>query len=71
VNFVPDPAASPDQIAAVRRRAEELWDHEVAELWMQSANAHLGGARPVDVLLLRGPDEVLDALAVTEAGGFA
>jgi hypothetical protein len=38
---------------------------------MHSQNAHLDGARPMDVLALRGPDEVLEALDATIAGSYA
>ncbi len=61
----------PDEITAVRRRAREVLAPQITELWLESANAHLDGARLVDLLALSGPDDVLDALAVAEVGAFA
>jgi hypothetical protein len=61
----------PEDLTTVRRRVREVWAEPVAEVWMVSANAHLGGARPVDVLALSGPAEVLAALDAVEAGGYA
>jgi hypothetical protein len=43
-------------------RVRLTWDGESALVWMNSGNAHLDGARPVDVLALRGPGPVLEAL---------
>jgi hypothetical protein len=40
-------------------------------VWLHSANAYLGGARPIDVAAIRGPQEVLDALDEAVSGGFA
>ena len=46
----------------VLARVRLVWAEPAAVTWMTSANAHLGGARPVDVLRLRGPGPVLEAL---------
>ena len=48
----------------------ELYPEDVA-LWLTSANAHLGGARPVDVLQLRGAAAVLPAIDALAVGAFA
>ncbi len=66
---------------ANRRRIADL-DHvmdrlllelhpEQAGTWLASANAHLGGARPVDVLLLRGAGPVIDAIDALAEGAYA
>jgi uncharacterized caspase-like protein len=51
--------------------ATAIWEESVAATWLGSANSHLGGARPVDVLMLDGPDQVLAALESSAAGSFA
>lgn len=55
----------------VLARVRLVWAEPAATTWMTSANAHLGGARPVDVLRLHGPGPVLDALDVGAWGGAA
>jgi hypothetical protein len=42
-----------------------------AGLWLTGANPHLGGARPIDVLKLRGAAAVLPAIDALAAGAFA
>src|SRR5437899_2699457 len=42
-----------------------------AGVWLVSANAHLGGARPVDALALRGQAPVAAAIQSLAAGAFA
>jgi len=42
-----------------------------AGVWMVSANSHLGGARPVDVLTASGPGPVLEALDAQTWGSAA
>lgn len=44
---------------------------EEAGVWLGSSNAHLDGGRPVDVLLLRGPGRVLDAVDALVEGAYA
>jgi hypothetical protein len=48
-----------------------LWDSEIVPDWLTSPNGHLDGARPIDVLKLRGPAEVLEAVAAQASGAFA
>ncbi|MBM9468783.1 antitoxin Xre/MbcA/ParS toxin-binding domain-containing protein [Nakamurella leprariae] len=55
----------------VLARVRLVWAEPAAATWMTSANAHLGGARPVDVLTLRGPGPVLEALDAETWGGAA
>lgn len=55
----------------VLARVRLVWSEPTAATWMTSANAHLGGARPVDVLTLRGPGPVLEALDAETWGGAA
>lgn len=40
-------------------------------LWLTGPNPHLGGARPIDVLELRGAAAVLPAIDALAAGAFA
>lgn len=58
-------------LEAVLRRALLLWEPDVARIWLESANAYLDHARPIDVLMTRGPSEVIAALDSALAGGFA
>lgn len=46
----------------VLARVRLVWSEPAGTTWMTSANAHLGGARPVDALRLHGPGPVLEAL---------
>ncbi len=46
----------------VLARARLVWGETAAVTWLESANSHLDGARPIDVLQLAGPSSVLDAL---------
>lgn len=39
-----------------------------AEVWLASANGHLGGARPLDVFQRRGVAPVVEAIEAYEAG---
>lgn len=48
----------------------ELYPDEVG-MWLTSPNAHLGGARPADVLQLRGAAAVLPAIDALAVGAFA
>jgi hypothetical protein len=48
-----------EQLAQVTARAREVWSREAADIWLGSANAFLGGARPVDVARLEGAQRVV------------
>lgn len=67
----PDAARRLIDLDHVLARALLIWDEGVARDWLESPNGYLGGARPVDVLITRGPSEVLDALDAVQAGAFA
>lgn len=54
----------------LNRALQVLWPDQ-AGVWLTSPNAHLGGARPMDVLALRGPGPVLDALDAYADGAYA
>lgn len=49
----------------------QVWHPEVATDWLHSANAHLNGARPIDVLRARGSAEVVAAARAEAAGAYA
>jgi uncharacterized protein (DUF2384 family) len=40
-------------------------------LWLSGSEPHLGGARPIDVLVTRGVGTVIDAIDAIEQGAFA
>ena len=55
----------------VFRMARQVWGVEAARIWMESANAYLQGARPVDVVALEGPGRVKRILEAEMWGGGA
>lgn len=55
-------------LAAVLRSALLLWEPDVAVVWMESPNAHLEHARPIDVVMARGAGDVLGAIDAELAG---
>jgi hypothetical protein len=69
----PGPAAAPALIDLehVYSRARLVWGGDSARIWMESANAFLGGARPLDVLLTDGAARALQALDAEMWGGAA
>lgn len=69
----PGPAAAPllIDLEHVLARARLVWGETAARTWLESANSHLGGARPIDVLQLSGPAAVLEALDAAAWGGSA
>lgn len=52
-------------------RANLLWHPSVVTSWLYGGNAFLEGARPVDVVKLRGAASVIAALDQELAGGYA
>jgi uncharacterized protein (DUF2384 family) len=69
----PGPVAAPALIDLehVYSRARLVWGGDSARIWMESANAFLGGARPLDVLLTEGAARVLQSLDAEMWGGAA
>ncbi len=67
----PDAARGLVDLDHVMTRALMLWPARVATDWLTSANAYLDGARPIDVLKVRGSAEVIDALDAATAGVYA
>ncbi len=59
---------APD-VEAVRERLSALWTAPAIEVWLTSANAHLDGARPIDMLALNGLEPVTEAIEIEVAGG--
>lgn len=55
----------------VLARALMVWSCDSAGVWLESANHFLGGARPIDVLDLRGAGPVIEALEAEASGAFA
>lgn len=51
----------------VMAKALQIWPAEAALEWFHGSNDHLDGARPIDVLKLRGTTEVVKALDVEMA----
>ncbi len=55
----------------VMARAHLLFTPEVAWDWLTGSNAYLEGARPIDVLRMRGASEVIDALDAATQDAFS
>lgn len=55
----------------VMARASMLFTQPVALDWLNSSNSYLDGARPIDVLKIRGSAEVIAALDAAMAGAFS
>lgn len=56
-------------VEAVRERLSVLWTDPAIDIWLTSANAHLDGVRPTDVLALNGIETVMEAVDIEVAGG--
>lgn len=69
---VPGPEAARELVDLdhVMARALMLFPARVAVDWLTSSNGYLDGARPLDVLKLRGSSEVIAALDAAEAGAI-
>jgi hypothetical protein len=59
----------PDRV--VLTRAFQLFAPAVAAQWIIGSEPLLGGARPIDVLALRGIAPVIEALNAIEDGAYA
>ncbi|MEJ7648137.1 MAG: antitoxin Xre/MbcA/ParS toxin-binding domain-containing protein [Nakamurella sp.] len=55
----------------VMARAQLVFTPQVARDWLVGANSYLDGARPIDVLQLRGSSEVVDALDAVMQGSYS
>lgn len=55
----------------VLARLFQVWPLPAALDWLTTANSFLDGARPIDVVVLRGAGDVADALDAEAAGSFA
>ena len=60
-----------DDADSVYSRARLAWGKDTATVWLESANAFLGGSRPLDVLRTEGAAPVLVALDAEMGGGAA
>lgn len=58
-------------IRVVTQALRRVWSREAAIAWLRSPNTYLEGARPMDVLSLQGPNQVVDALKEASAGRYA
>jgi uncharacterized protein (DUF2384 family) len=52
-------------------RALRVFDREAAALWLTGSEPLLGGARPIDVLVLQGAAPVIAALDGIVQGAYA
>lgn len=55
----------------VLTRVHQVFNPALAARWLIGHEPFLGGARPIDVMGLRGAAPVIDALDAIAAGGFA
>jgi hypothetical protein len=54
----------------VMARLLEIYPAAIARIWLESHNAHLG-ARPIDVLRIRGAQPVVSAIDAEAEGAYA
>jgi hypothetical protein len=66
----PESARRVNDLEYVISRLGQIYSESVAETWLMSQNASLGG-RPADVLKLRGVGPVIAAVDAEEEGAFA
>jgi hypothetical protein len=52
-------------------RLHQIWMPAVAAIWLESPNAHLGGATPIEVLRQRGPTALIHAIEAEAEGSYA
>jgi hypothetical protein len=52
-------------------RLHQIWVPEVAAIWLESPNAHLGGATPLQVLRDRGAGALIAAIDAEADGAYA
>ncbi|MBG0738661.1 DUF2384 domain-containing protein [Paeniglutamicibacter antarcticus] len=55
----------------VLARANLLWPPKVALEWLNGPNSYLDGGRPIDVVKMRGPSQVIEALDAEMSGSFS
>lgn len=59
------------EVHDVLSRVHQVFTPILASRWLTGHEPLLGGARPIDVLALRGAAPVIDALDAIASGGFA
>ena len=57
-------------IAVVREALHAVWVDPVIDTWLESANAFLDGARPIDVLKVKDLESVMEAVGQEVSGGY-
>ncbi|CAH0168378.1 hypothetical protein SRABI02_01178 [Plantibacter cousiniae] len=55
---------------AVREALRAVWIGPVIDRWLQSSNAFLDGARPIDVLMANDLKSVMDTVGQEVGGGY-
>ena len=55
----------------IMARLYQIWTPDVAAIWLESPNPHLGGARPMEVLRQGGAAEVIAAIDAADEGAYA
>jgi uncharacterized protein (DUF2384 family) len=59
------------EVHDVLSRVHQVFNATLAVRWLTGHEPFLGGARPIDVLGLRGATPVIDALDAIASGGYA
>jgi uncharacterized protein (DUF2384 family) len=67
----PENARVVAETADVLALAELSWSPETTLDWMQGSNPFLDGARPIDVIRLRGAAAVIEALKAANGGAYS
>jgi uncharacterized protein (DUF2384 family) len=60
-----------DLLELVMSSLLRLYSADVADMWLQGMNPHLGGRRPIDLIRAGRAGELLDAIGQERAGSFA
>jgi uncharacterized protein (DUF2384 family) len=59
------------EVHDVLTRVHQVFDPTLAARWLVGHEPLLGGARPIDVMGIRGAAQVIDALDAIASGGYA
>ena len=59
------------EVHDVLTRAHQVFNPALVARWLVGHEPLLGGARPIDVMGLRGASQVIDALDAIASGGYA
>lgn len=68
-HLVPEVLQERDKLA-IRKALRAVWTDPVIDRWLESSNAFLDGARPIDVLVANDLKAVMEAVSQEVGGGY-